>query len=523
MPSISPIPEPIPEEPVSAQYWDLLPQSEYVALQSRLWSTHQTVPSTSHCSFRIPELVIKEKGTKHICPAAAGVSSYTDGILHLSAEEDTVFKVTKVDRDPWVHPEEPKFHEMRPRDWKLHRGQDKVVLNSDYVAVHSEQEELLDVHVDLIPKPRNETEIKALEERKSAGWGLPNIVMFSIDSISRGHFNLAMPLTASYLRDLNLGDTHRSFLFNRLNGMSGQTAANLTPQLSGQFYYQDKLNEERWRTATYRNPEVKHDDWIWNWAKKQGYVTMLGVDICGEMFGTTQWDKLGIDHIAPVISEDCHYVYQQETNLGQGKCIAGKLLHEYYQEYTLKFLKKYENIPKFSFVHYGEGHVNQPWAVNILDESSHTFVKKILEEPNTILIVSSDHGKGNSHRAPLFSLTLPIPYLTKKHNLQGELGPEPKLGTEQSKFNGVSDLERNLFLNQQELISWFDVYRTLKHLAAYPVRFSSVFDNPSARAPQAQSLLSYIPETRSCSDIGVMLVSIGGIRNWELGMRNEEQ
>lgn len=36
----------------------------------------------------------------------------------------------------------------------------------------------------------------------------------------------------------------------------GQTAANLTPQLSGQFYDQEKLNEERWRTATYYNPLV---------------------------------------------------------------------------------------------------------------------------------------------------------------------------------------------------------------------------------------------------------------------------
>lgn len=46
---------------------------------------------------------------------------------------------------------------------------------------------------------------------------------------------------------------------------------------------------------------------------------------------------------------------------GNGTCIAGKYVHEYYQEYTLKFLDKYQGMPKFAFVHFGEGHVNQPW------------------------------------------------------------------------------------------------------------------------------------------------------------------
>lgn len=85
-------------------------------------------------------------------------------------------------------------------------------------------------------------------------------------------------------------------------------------------------------------------------------------------------------------------------------------------------------------------------AVNILDKSSRRFVEEILKDPNTILIVSSDHGKGSGHRLPLFSMVLPVSYM-----LQG--GPGDSF-----------DLEQNLFRNQQELISWFDVYRTLKHL-----------------------------------------------------------
>lgn len=50
---------------------------------------------------------------------------------------------------------------------------------------------------------------------------MPNIVIFSIDSLSRGHFNLAMPETAEFLSSANQGFSHRAFIFNRMNGMGG--------------------------------------------------------------------------------------------------------------------------------------------------------------------------------------------------------------------------------------------------------------------------------------------------------------
>jgi hypothetical protein len=84
---------------------------------------------------------------------------------------------------------------------------------------------------------------------------------------------------------------------------------------------------------------------------------------------------------------------------------------------------------------------------------------------------------------PFFSMVLPVSYLTQPPKPPREFferseqrfeGDSENFGTpddgetsagQSDNFAGVGDLEKNLFQNQQELISWFDVYRTLKHIA----------------------------------------------------------
>eukprot|EP01126_Amoeba_proteus_P006629 TRINITY_DN12311_c0_g4_i3.p1 TRINITY_DN12311_c0_g4~~TRINITY_DN12311_c0_g4_i3.p1 ORF type:complete len:471 (+),score=86.99 TRINITY_DN12311_c0_g4_i3:855-2267(+) len=273
----------------------------------------------------------------------------------------------------------------------------------------------------------------------------------------------------------------------------GQTASNLTPLLSGQFYDQEVLNEERWRTSTYVNPEVKNEDWIWSWAQRQGYVTLLGSDVCGEMFGCSKWNKVGLDHVAPVVESNCNYIYKQDRSSGEGTCVLGKYVHEYYQEYVLDFMEKYEHLPKFSFLHLSEGHVNNPWAVNILDHSTVNFVKRVVAHPNTVLVVSSDHGKGGGHQLPLVSLTFPRNYFTGGGGSGGDSGDDLL----------VDEDVYTLYKNQDELISWFDVYATLKNVVAFPSNPKEFLTQPNKRAPRSQSLFLPINSTRTCSSIGL--------------------
>jgi hypothetical protein len=52
-----------------------------------------------------------------------------------------------------------------PRNWQFLAGPMNIALNSEYVGVHSANEELLGVHVDVIPKPIDEARQKKLERR----------------------------------------------------------------------------------------------------------------------------------------------------------------------------------------------------------------------------------------------------------------------------------------------------------------------------------------------------------------------
>ncbi len=101
------------------------------------------------------------------------MSKYVGGSLTLLTNRRV--KVTLFDLDPWVDPKNPKMHQVShfgvsdpqilPRNWKLLTGPTDVVLDSEYVAVHSESEELLNVHVDVIPKPIGEVRQNRLQKR----------------------------------------------------------------------------------------------------------------------------------------------------------------------------------------------------------------------------------------------------------------------------------------------------------------------------------------------------------------------
>jgi len=455
-----------------------------------LWVAHVQLDNP-RCQYPDEALEpIKNQVVFKACPPKQYfLSDYRNGILQIRPTDPVL--ITTVDKNPWNTPNDPSTQEPLPPNFQRVSGPTDIKIDSEYIAVYLEADpSAFNVHVSVIPKPSKLNQDRNPGSAKFNTPLRPNIMMLGLDSLSRASFNRVLPKTSKFLRKLNEGNTHRTFVFSMLNGNSGHTAANLSPLLAGQRYNQEKLNEQRWKTATYVNPEINEKDWIWNWLSTQGYVTMLASDVCGEMFGSSYWNKTGLDHIAPVLTDDCQYIYSEELEQGEGTCIVDRLNHEWSLEYTKQFWTgEYSHqrtfVPKFSFTMLSEAHVNNPWGGNILDNATSKFLSFMTDQStirtweHSILFVLSDHGRGGpiQHHLPLLSMIVPKSILSR-----------------------YPQMEEALTINQQRLIAWFDVYKTIKHLAAYPNPIESFWDNPTKYSKGSMSLLQEIPGDRTCEE-----------------------
>lgn len=103
----------------------------------------------------------------------------------------------------------------------------------------------------------------------------------------------------------------------------------------------------------------------------------------------------------------------------------------------------YDDVPKYAYMHFHEGHDNQQVA-GVMDMDIPNYIEEIMEDQNTIVFFMSDHGANSIHNRPFLNIILPTWWM-EKFNLEGVL-----------------------FDNQEKLFSAFDLHKTLKHIVTMP-------------------------------------------------------
>ena len=231
---------------------------------------------------------------------------------------------------------------------------------------------------------------------------------------------------------------------------------------------------------------MKNNKWKYS---NEGYVTTVIDNSCLD-WSTRYLGVLSkVDHqfVAPFCLDDSHPFVDPHGNFRgpfsiRRRCMHGKYVHSYAFDYLEQFWKNYDSQSKFSLVMLNEGHESTGEVIGLVDDDLYLMLNRQYKDnllDNTAIIFLSDHGlhmgvyymlntySGRlENKLPLLDIVLPTKFLKE-----------------------YPEVEQNLKLNEQKLVTGPDIYETLEHLMQYPKKSIKVYNG--------ESLLTNIP-SRDC-------------------------
>ena len=319
-----------------------------------------------------------------------------------------------------------------------------------------------------------------------------NILFIYLDNLSRINFYRQYKKTSKFLEKFltykgfsNRNDTkqkYHGFEFLKYHKFNGATLGNAIPMFSGVYF--DKKN--------YMVSIVKE-------LKESGYITCNVQDVCHkELMGIKDLDNytyIEFDHEYSAPNCDPN-VYKFGVGLFSGengvlrKCLYGKESFDYSLEYARKFWTEYKSNKRFLRIVNTYAHDYIGEKSKYTDSSLFKFLKDLYflnELKNTTVFLAGDHGFALMGIYKLFNsddyqieYSLPIFLLLVPDNQN------------YSYFQQYSELIKN----QQIMITPFDIYYTIRHIA-----FGENYKNKSLNGDkdEGESLFKFInPKTRTC-------------------------
>lgn len=238
---------------------------------------------------------------------------------------------------------------------------------------------------------------------------------------------------------------------------------------------------------------------IWNLYEEHGYVTAYGEDAV--IINTFNYMKKGFRHsptdyyLRPFLS-GAEKQLDLTVKFGLPHCLGYATESEHVYDYALEFARRYHNDTFFGFFWTNTHSHTDISQTSSMDDYLKDYLQRLVAQgtmENSIVVFFSDHGMrfgptrstwtGHyEERLPFLFIWLPR-FVRDAH-------PE-----------FVTALQEN----RNRLTSPYDLYLTLKHILAISGRASSLESLGGAEdCPQCQSMLSPVPLTRSCEDVGIV-------------------
>lgn len=277
---------------------------------------------------------------------------------------------------------------------------------------------------------------------------------------------------------------YHGFEFLKYHKFNGATLTNAIPMFSG-VYFSHKQNMIS----------------ILKKFKENGYVTCNVQDIChkelmriGPLKG---YRYIEFDHeysspnCDPNIYELGYGLYHSENGVIR-KCLYGKENFYYNIEYSKQFWKLYKNNKRFLRITNTYAHEYSGEKSKYSDNILYNFIKELYlseQMENTIFFIVGDHGY-----VGLFGLYKILG--AKDWNIESSL-PIFIMIISDNKNYTYNEQYYNINKNQQNLITPFDIYYTLKHIL-YGEKYK--IKNYNTLKMDGQSLFKYInPKERICN------------------------
>ena len=358
----------------------------------------------------------------------------------------------------------------------------------------------------------------------------PNILFLEIDSVSQRAASRHLQKTLSVLKShqitkrkedgkvwcpsgfcaavfKNTGIVGQNSIPNQLAALSGCIDQNLTTIDS---YMRPILKKKRIQLEAWCPKSDEENPWIYNVAKKLGYVTFFGEEFC---YSHSPWVvqdnlfKLDADyHMNSLFCQLARaakdknkklkrtplFLIEHDTSSKPQPCVDGRSRQEFSFEYIRGIWDAYPKTPKFAYLNSMAAHdysidlAYQPLGLESYDDYLSEFLKEMLgrtDANNTVIILRSDHGLQGGPAPIDFSAQVehinPFNTLILPDNMKGM---------------SVNDL----FINQDRLVTGYDLYNTMRNI----LDGSSTDSRESNGIPKWSHnvIKETIPSGRSCID-----------------------
>ncbi|GFT14782.1 uncharacterized protein NPIL_77941 [Nephila pilipes] len=355
-----------------------------------------------------------------------------------------------------------------------------VSLNEDYVGASCRISENSSFE-QYFPLVRLKKEIE--EERSKIAPPTPrlNVILAGIDSVSKLNFLRHFRKTHAFLNE-----KLTPFEMNGYTKVGDNTFPNLVPMLTGHFV------EHYWNESLRDIMYFDDIDLIWKDYAKKGYRTFYAED--SPFTGTFNYIKRGFYdpptdyYIRPMLLA-LEYSNLKEKSTTE-HCLNSQMETDLIYDYLRDFIKTMGDRPHIAFAMVStitHDYLNHAgWA----DEPTVHILEDLLDMGalnNSLFVMFSDHGlrfgKIRYTYIGKFEERMPFMYI---HAPKWFLEKYPQIA-------------RNLKINQNRLMTLFDIHATMIHLL-------DLNKTPAERAKQTMglSLLDEIPENRTCTEANIL-------------------
>ncbi|OMJ88302.1 hypothetical protein SteCoe_9803 [Stentor coeruleus] len=334
------------------------------------------------------------------------------------------------------------------------------------------------------------------------------VMMFILDSVSRRSFYRNMKETVNFFNNTlvsNSSELSKKFVlydFLGNNAVKDLTRPNMAPLIYG-ISIDTIIEQEGDRSIDSDEDknfylERQKAGSIWYYYKKKGFVTMHLNDVITDYLSKISGRELLVDHQVSNFWTLSNQYFGYNDIIKEYKCIGPEYSHKHSLNYLSQFLKNYEGYNKFSYTHLTIAHDFSGTRLSLGDKDFKKFLKETLESYSKInedlfIVFAGDHGRYKFEFSSLYG--------------KGERSLPFHFVISNKEFIDGHEFHKNLDVNSRRLLSRYDWYKTLKHLANMPYTNIGIQSQEYKEIKTENKSLSVLIERarkdRKCSDIGI--------------------
>ena len=284
-----------------------------------------------------------------------------------------------------------------------------------------------------------------------------NVFVVYLSGVSQFYFKNVLPKLSSFIKkfsnegsDINNNLTMNSYQFTRYHSFSNDSFSNYFL-----MFYDSSINSIQDIKEKVKQSGNNDINTHLKYFKENGYITGQSVDICNST--ELQFNNKNIfwDHENLAISCDLNYLNNIKNN---NYCLYGNPFYSYHINYALQFWEKYKNNKKYFRLNFNSVDEKTGSLLSYLDQPLYDLFIKLhfngLLDDTAIFFISEYGGIQDNI---LYNLGT---YNEKDINM--------KLGSFFLLVNKKSQLSeneyKNIYNNQNKIISPFDICATLFHI-----------------------------------------------------------